>query len=226
MSTITAFIPARGGSKEIPGKNIQVFGGKPLIVHSIEYAMESKLVNEVIVSTDNSKISEIAKTAGAFVIKRPPELSTDSSTTESAIEHYINSAKQKPDIIAMLQTTSPLRPKGSLDRALRHFQKGGYDSLLTICPTHHFFWRVKDDDTPYSEYDYLNRPRRQDLNRENMRFVENGSLYIFTHEHFKKIGNRLGGKIGYVEWPEEYSLQIDSTLDFKITEQIFHDMKF
>jgi len=221
MSTITAIIPARRGSKGIPNKNIKEFAGKPLIVHSIEYALTSQLVDQVVVSTDDSKISIIAKDAGATIVKRPSDLSTDTSTTESTIEHYINSAKQKPDTIVLLQATSPLRPKGSLDAALRHFQKGGYDSLLSLCPTHRFFWRVKEDNTAYAEYDYLNRPRRQELHRADMRFIENGSLYIFSHEHFEKTGNRLGGKIGYIDWPEDCNIEIDTIIDFKILEGIF-----
>ena len=221
---ITAFIPARGGSKGIPNKNIKEFVDKPLIVHSIEYSLDSKHVDEVVVSTDDSKISIIAQEAGATIIKRPSELSTDTSTTESAIEHYLRLSKTKADIIVLLQATSPLRPKGSLDNALNHFQKGGYDSLLSICPTHRFFWHVKDNDTANAEYDYINRPRRQDMKRMDMRFVENGSLYIFTRNHFETTGNRLGGKIGYVEWPEEYSIEIDSPLDFKFAEQIFNDI--
>ena len=221
MLTTTAFIPARGGSKEIPNKNIKEFARKPLIVHTIKYALESKLVNEVVVSTDDSNISKIAIDTGAAVIKRPSELSTDTSTTESVIEHYINSTNQKPEIIVLLQATSPMRPKGSLDKALKHFQQGEFDSLLSICPTHRFFWRVKNDNTTYAEYDYINRSRRQDLIRENMRFIENGSLYIFTRKHFEKTGNRLGGKIGYVEWPEEFSIEIDTATDLKILEGIF-----
>ena len=224
MSTITAFIPARGGSKGIPNKNIKVFAGKPLIVHTIEHALESNLINEVVVSTDCSNISKIAKDSGASVIIRPAELCTDTATTESAIEHYLLSSKVKQDIIVLLQATSPLRPKGALDDALKHFQKGGYDSLLSICPTHRFFWRTKDDDTIYAEYDYLKRPRRQNLKTENKRYIENGSVYIFSCKNFEKTGNRLGGKIGYVEWTNEYSLEIDSPLDFKLAEQIYHDL--
>jgi len=221
MKKIIAFIPARGGSKEIPNKNIKNFAGKPLMVHSIEYALKSKLVNEVMVSTDDSKISKIAKDAGASVVKRPPELCTDTATTESAIEHYLHFSKVKPDVIILLQVTSPLRPKDSLDEALRHFQKGKYDSLLSICSTHRFFWQVKDDNTASAEYDYLNRPRRQDMILKDKRFIENGSLYIFSHEHFEKIGNRLGGKIGYVVWPEDCNIEIDTITDFKILERIF-----
>ena len=221
---ITAFIPARGGSKTIPGKNIKEFAGKPLIVHSIEYALQSKLIEEVVVSTDNSKITRIANSAGARVINRPEELATDTATTESAIHHYLNKFSKKPDIVVLLQATSPLRPKGSLDKALTHFTNGGYDSLLSISPTHRFFWRVKEDKTAYAEYDYLKRPRRQDMKPEDMRYVENGSLYIFTREHFEKTENRLGGKIGYVEWPEDYGMEIDTEVDFQCVEIIFKSL--
>ena len=224
MKKITVLIPARGGSKGIPQKNIKEFAGKPLIVHSIEYALASKLVDEIVVSTDDSKISKISKDTGASIMKRPPELSTDTATTESTIKHYITSTKEKPSILVLLQATSPLRPKDSLDKALKHFQQGGFDSLLSICPTYRFFWRVKDDDTAYAEYDYLKRPRRQDLIRENMRFMENGSLYIFSRKHFEKTGNRLGGKIGYIEWPENCSIEIDTNTDFEILEKIFMDL--
>ena len=218
---ITAFIPARGGSKGIPEKNIKEFAGKPLVVHSIEYALNCSQIDEVVVSTDDDKIAKIARKAGARVVKRSPELSTDSATTESAIHHFVNKFNKKPDILVLLQPTSPYRPKGSLENAISHFTENGFDSLLSIIPTHRFFWRVKDDQTIFAEYDYLNRPHRQNLKQADIRYVENGSLYIFTRKHFDKTGNRLGGKIGYVEWPEEYSLEIDTPLDFNMVEKIF-----
>ncbi|SVC96618.1 uncharacterized protein METZ01_LOCUS349472, partial [marine metagenome] len=172
MGKIVIFIPARGGSKGIPNKNIKDFVGKPLIVHTIEYAMESNLINEVVVSTDDKIISNISKETGATVINRPPQLATDTVTTESAIEHYITTTKYKPEIIVLLQATSPIRPKGSLDKALQHFQKKGYDSLLSISPTHRFFWRVQKDETAYAEYNFINRPFRQDIKKSDMRFIE------------------------------------------------------
>ena len=95
MNRITAFIPARGGSKEIPEKNIKEFAGKPLIVYSIDYAFASDLVNDVVVSTDDSKISKISRDAGANIIKRPDDISTDTATTESAIEHFLDSRAKK-----------------------------------------------------------------------------------------------------------------------------------
>ena len=221
METLTAFIPARGGSKGVPNKNIKEFAGKPLIVHSIEYALNCSQIDEVVVSTDDDKIAKIARKAGARIVNRPPELSTDSAVTESAIHHFVNKFNKKPDILVLLQPTSPYRPKGSLENAITHFTENGFDSLLSIIPTHRFFWRVKDDQTTFAEYDYLNRPHRQDLKREDIRYMENGSLYIFTRRHFDKTGNRLGGKIGYVEWLEEYSIEIDTPLDFNMVEIIF-----
>ena len=221
MNKITAFIPARGGSKGMSGKNIKEFAGKPLVVHSIEYALNSSQIDEVVVSTDDDKIAKIARKAGARIVKRPPELSTDFATTESAIHHFVNKFNNKPDIIILLQPTSPYRPKGSLENAITHFTGNGFDSLLSITPTHRFFWRAKDDQTVFAEYDYLNRPRRQDMKLDDIRYVENGSLYIFTRKQFDKTGNRLGGKIGYVEWPKEYSLEIDTPLDFDILEKLF-----
>ena len=221
METLTAFIPARGGSKGIPNKNIKEFAGKPLIVHSIEYALNCTKIDEVVVSTDDDKIIKIARKAGARIVNRPPELSTDSATTESAIHHFVNKFNKKPDILVLLQPTSPFRPKGSLENAITHFTENGFDSLLSITPTHRFFWRVKEDQTTFAEYDYLNRPRRQDMKLEDIRYMENGSLYIFTRKHFDKTGNRLGGKIGYVEWPVEYSIEIDTQLDFDMVEKLF-----
>ena len=221
MNKITAFIPARGGSKGVPGKNIKMFAGKPLIIHSIEYAQNSKLIDEVVVSTDDEMIAQISTQFGATIIERPSELSTDTSTTETAIQHFIDNYKDKPDIVVLLQPTSPLRPDKSLSKALKYFSNNEYDSLLSIAPTHRFFWRIKEDNTAFAEYDFLNRRRRQDIKIEDMRFVENGSLYIFTRKHFEITGNRLGGKIGYVQWPEEYSYEIDSQLDFDMLEQLF-----
>lgn len=219
MINITTIIPARGGSKGVPGKNIKDFCGKPLIVHSIEYAIDSKLPDTIYVSTDDERIAEVSKNAGAEIIERPAEIAGDTATTESAIEHALSVMDIQPDIIVLLQATSPLRPKYSLDKALQHFIDGGFDSLLSISPTHRFFWRIEDD-IAKPKYDYSNRPRRQDMKPEDIRYVENGSLYILTREHFEKTENRLGGKIGYFIFPEKYSMEIDTNQDFILLETI------
>ena len=220
---VIAIIPARGGSKGIPGKNIKNFEGKPLIIHSIEYAQESKLVNGIYVSTDDNQIAHIAKTAGARIIKRPTELATDTCSTESAIEHALKNIDNTPDIIVLLQPTSPLRPKKSLDSVIDKFIDSEYDSLLSLSPSNHFFWNI-DSKKASAEYDYLNRKRRQDIKPEEKKYFENGSIYIFTKEHFELTNNRLGGKIGYVIFPEEYGHEIDVPKDLIILEQLSREI--
>ncbi|MBC8376730.1 MAG: acylneuraminate cytidylyltransferase family protein [FCB group bacterium] len=224
--SIFCIIPARGGSKGVPHKNIAPFLEQPLISHSIKYALESSLVDRVFVSTDDEQITEISRSDGAEVIPRPAELAGDSATTESAISHAIEWWQEQnlnPTIIVLLQATSPLRPNGSLDNALEKFQAEGFDSLLSISPTHRFFWRV-DEKEAHAEYDFMNRPRRQDMTEADIRYVENGSVYIFTSDHFKRTGNRLGGRIGYTIFPEEYSPEIDTPSDFLLLEKIAENL--
>ena len=216
-STIV-LIPARGGSKGIFKKNIKKFNGIPLIEHSINYAKQiPELKNNIYVSTDCKQIGLISKNCGAQIINRPQSISGDEATTESAIEHALKDMPSKPETIILLQATSPLRPKNSLKNALDKFKKNNYDSLLSISPTHHFFWKIKGNNA-YPEYNIEKRPRRQDVKSKEISYKENGSLYIFTYKHFLKAKNRLGGNIGYIIFPEQYSLEIDSNHDFKLLE--------
>ncbi len=213
------FIPARGGSKGIPLKNIKKFIDKPLIEHSIDYAKQSKKVNDIILSTDNNDIKKIALENNIIVLDRPDDISGDKASTESAIEHLVNSQNfNNNDIIILLQPTSPLRPKNTLDLMINRFEKGQYDCMLTLSPIHPLTWKIKTN--PKSMYDYSNRPRRQDFKEEDMIYDENGSVYIFTVKSFLKYKNRLGGKIGHYIFEEVYGKQIDTHLDFKILETI------
>jgi CMP-N,N'-diacetyllegionaminic acid synthase len=225
--SIYCIIPARGGSKGIPHKNIVPFRGQPLISHSIKYALSAKLVDRVFVSTDDEEIAHISRNDGADVIPRPSDIAGDTATTESAISHAIQWWQEQdlsPEIIVLLQATSPLRPAGSLDEALEKFRDGGFDSLLSISPTHRFFWRVNGNEA-HAEYDFMNRPRRQDMSESDIRYVENGSVYIFSTTHFKNTGNRLGGKIGYTVFAEDFSPEIDVPTDFTLLEIIADKLK-
>jgi len=225
MNEIFAFIPARGGSKGIPHKNIKPFAGKPLIVHTIENALNTPQVDKVYVSTEDAQITSVAKQAGAKTVIRPTEISGDTASTESAIHHFLDTLRADdifPDIIVLMQATSPYRPEDALAKAIDHFILNRLDSLLTLTPTHHFFWTIEND-LALPDYDYLNRPRRQDMNPRDIRYTENGSFYIFTRQSFLKSGNRLGGKIGYFLLPEKYSFQIDTELDFTFLENIYRE---
>ncbi|MBC8456288.1 acylneuraminate cytidylyltransferase family protein [bacterium] len=221
MNTL-AIIPARGGSKGIPKKNMRTFLGKPLVVHSIETAKESKFVDKIVVSTDDDEIAKISKNAGAEIIERPAEIAGDSATTESAMAHCLDELKMQnyePNFVVLLQPTSPIRPKNCIDSAVEQMKKEKFDSLLSVVQSHKFFWKQTQYGASAS-YDFLNRPRRQDISEDEIIWQENGSLYICTMENFRKTGNRLGGKIGLFEMPEECGGEIDTELDFQILEKI------
>ena len=217
---IIVIIPARGGSKGIPKKNLKKFIDKPLVEHSIDYAKESKYVDQIILTTDDIKIKKIGQKHKITVVERPKEIAGDFATTESAIEHVINLFNfSKHSIMILLQPTSPLRPTKSLDKMLNIFVKEKYDSMLTLSPIHPLTWKIHSNQLK-SMYDYLNRPRRQDFNEKDLIYDENGSVYIFTNKIFEDKKNRLGGKIGNYIFNEEYGRQIDTPLDFKILEVI------
>ena len=216
---IIAIIPARGGSKGIPKKNIINFLGKPLMVHSIDYAKSSNLISDIYLSTDDSDIAKIGLDNGAKIINRPLSISGDEAPTESALLHVLENINNKPDVIILLQPTSPLRPKNNLDKVFEHFFSNNYDSLLSISPTHRFFWKINEANA-IPKYDFNNRPRRQDIKLEDINYIENGSLYISTYENLINNNNRLGGNIGYVIFDEKYSYEIDSITDLKFLEAL------
>ena len=220
---IICIIPARGGSKGIPKKNIINFLGKPLLSHSIKYAQDSSLIHKIYVSTDCNEIAKIASEKNVDIIKRPDSISDDFASTESAMIHAVESLNYTPDIIVLIQPTSPLRPKDSLNDALNSYLSNNYDSLLSISPTHRFFWEI-DKDIAIPKYNFNCRPRRQDFKKGDMKYVENGSLYITSYENLIKNKNRLGGKIGYVIFDEMYSYEIDSINDLRFLESVARNL--
>lgn len=218
LSNSIVLIPARGGSKGIPGKNIKILNGKPLIAWSIEHAIEAALVDEVYVSTDCSEIKKIAEKHGAVVpFLRPERCSSDVASTESVVEHFLGWAATKNleiDLLTLLQPTSPIRHPGRLDEAIKHLIDQKADSLVSVSKTHKFMW--KDLTRPNASYDIFNRPRRQDINKNDEAFVENGSIYVTRAWVYHQLKNRLGGKICLFEMSSEESFEIDDPLDFEL----------
>lgn len=196
---IACIIPARGGSKGIPKKNILDIAGKPLIAWSIEQAIKSKYLNKnVFISSDSDEILTIAKSYGAQQIKRPHDISGDKASSESALFHAITEIEKKLnkiDFIVFLQATSPLRESKDIDNAIETFIEKDLDSLFSASELEDFFiWTYDEKQNLKSlNYDYLNRKRRQDVPKQ---FVENGSIYIFKPQILFDYNNRLGGKIG------------------------------
>ncbi len=217
MSNIIAIIPARGGSKGIPNKNIINFCGKPLIAWTIEQCIKAKDVNDVWVSSDDDDILDVAKQYGAKTIKRPQDISGDTATSESTWLHAIDVLQQKNiplDVILAPQVTSPLRETKDINNAIFKFVEGNYDSMFSASTTDDlFFWEESDTGIDSVNYDYKNRKRRQDIKEQ---IIENGSFYLFKPEIIKKYNNRLGGKIGYSKMEFWKMFEIDDLEDVKI----------
>lgn len=220
-SEILALIPARGGSRGIPRKNIQPVGGKPLLAYSIEHARQSPAVTRVIVSTDDSEIARVAQERSAEVIWRPAEISGDTATSESALlhalDHLRNTEDYEPDLVVFLQATSPLRQPDDVQKAVETLQYEQADSLFSACRVHGFVWRKQGDQLLSLTYDYRNRLRRQDSSED---LVENGSIYVFKPWVLRQFNNRLGGKIAVYLMNVLDSFQVDEQEDLSLMEQL------
>lgn len=218
-----AIIPARGGSKGIPNKNVQLLANKPLVAHTIAHAKEAKLVDHVYVSTDDLAIADISKQYGATIIHRPDALSSDIASSESALAHALSETEKtgvSPDLIAFLQCTSPIRTGADIDHAIEKLQAENADSLLSVSPSHRFIWEEVDEVAKPINYDHRSRPRRQDMKPQ---YVENGSIYIFKPWVLRELGNRLGGKISLFSMSEAAALEIDSPLDFEMAKVLMQN---
>lgn len=220
---VMTIIPARGGSKGIPQKNLRLLAGKPLISYTIKQSLNSSLVNRTFVSTDSLAIKEVSEKCGAEVIVRPSSLAKDKTTSEAAVRHAIKYLERKggylPDIIVFLQCTSPLRRKNDIDRAIKYLLKNKYDSIFSAYEKHYMVWEENRGKLRSLNFDYRKRPRRQDKNKE---YVENGSIFIFKRNSFLTYGNRICGKAGVYVMPYEYSIDIDDLFDFWLCKKLIN----
>ena len=194
-------IPARGGSKGVPGKNIKIIYGKPLIVWSIEKGLESRLIDKLVVSTDSVEIAQIAKEAGAEVLMRPAEFATDTASTQDVMVHALQ--HYPADTLVLLQPTSPYRSNGLIDDCIEEFLQNDFDSLATgfICD--------------YKEYGKNTLPRQQIRGF----FYDDGNVYVIKADNILK-GDRYGSKIGRKFITRYENAEIDDEYHFWLLEQI------
>jgi len=225
MSKIVAIIPARGGSKGIPRKNIQEIAGKPLLAYTIEAAFKSKYINRVIVSTDSPEIAKIAKSYGAEVpFLRPPELAKDDTPGIVVVQHavrYLETVEGYPvDIVVILQPTSPLRKTKYIDAAIKKLIESGADSVVSVCEVkHHPFWSfiMKNDKLyPFIEKG-LTITRRQLLPKV---YSANGAVYAVKKDVLFKENSVFGKDTRAIVMPREESVDIDDYFDLFMAEMV------
>lgn len=213
-----AFIPVRGGSKSIPLKNIKLFCGKPLVCWNIEALENCPEVDLVVVATDSDEIwatVEKQNYSKTILYRRSAENACDTASTENVMLEYIHNAKLAEENVFMLvQATSPLTETIHFSEALKMYARGEHDSILTCVRNFRFFW---NEDGTSMNYDFMNRPRRQNFSGMLM---ENGAFYINTVKNILSNGNRLGGKIGIYEMPEYTATEIDEPDDWIILENL------
>lgn len=202
IGMILGVIPARGGSKGIPRKNIKEICGKPLIAWSIEAAQKSLLLDDFIVSTEDDEIKKISSFYGAKVLDRPNHLASDEATTISVLQHIIK--ELNPDIIVVLQPTSPIRSNTLIDNCIEKFNKFNADNLATgyVCKFREF-----------GSYDNL---RRQDLKGF---FYDDGNVYVLKRDLILS-GKWSGNNIEKFFTKREENYEIDDHIDFFIVEKL------
>ena len=224
---VLAIIPARGGSKGVPKKNIKLLGGKPLIMHAIDCAKNSSKVTKVVVSSDSDEIIQIAIQNDCQVIKRPTELADDNSNVVTAVEHVYNQLNEEFDVIVLLQPTSPLRTSNDLNAIISMFEKeADLDGVISVVafddyhPARMYSLDENLDMIPLQKEGETTR--RQDLKPV---YYRNGCFYaVRVKAFFKEKSFMVKNKKGYI-MDANWLLNIDTQRDFKIATLLYDDWK-
>ena len=222
---ILAIIPARGGSKGIPGKNLGIVAGKPLVAHAIEAALGSSVVNRVVVSTDDRKIAEVSKKFGADVVMRPVQISGDTSSSESALLQVLERLRSEegyqPDLLVFLQCTSPLTEPSHIDGTIDKLLSDKADCAFTATPFFHFIWERSPEGVAAGiNHDPTTRPMRQ---ARTGQFLENGAVYVMRTDGFLKNRHRFFGRTVLFELSSDSSLEIDEPRDLRVADLILEE---
>lgn len=221
MPEVLALIPARGGSKSLPRKNVLPLGGMPLIAHTIRAAQRASLVNRVAVSTEDAEVAMIARQFGAEVVDRPLELAGDEASSESALVHALEHLEAydgyRPDVLCFLQCTSPLTTAEDIDGVLGAMLAAGAETALAVTRFHYFIWTEDAAGGMVGvNHDKAVRLRRQDRHAE---YLETGSVYAMDAAGFRQARHRFFGTTVVHEIPASRVLEIDDPDDFVVATQ-------
>jgi len=225
---ILGLIPARGGSKGVPGKNIKLLLGKPLIAYTVEQVKISSKIDRLILSTDDNAIADVAKSIGLEVpFMRPDELANDTAGSLSVVQHaldFVESQGEKYDAVCLLQVTSPYRPDGCIDEAITLFEKTRPDSLVSVR-------KVPDEFNPHWTFEIGNDnrlniatgedkiiPRRQELPSA---YHRDGAIYITSVDSIRNKGSLLGDDIVAFPIDSPQLINIDTMVDWNEAEAFY-----
>lgn len=221
MVETVAVIPARGGSKGVPGKNVARVGGIPLVARAVRAARATGVIDLVVVSTDDDAIASAARAAGARVVDRPADLSGDTASSESALLHALDVLAADgiaPRVTAFLQATSPFLPAGPLAEAVTAVRDGRADSVFSARESYEFVWqRDADGAAAAIGHDAAHRPRRQD---REPHFVETGAFYVFATAGFRGARHRFFGRTEIVTVPEATAIEIDDPAQLRTAQAL------
>lgn len=215
-----AFIPARGGSKGIPGKNLKMVGGRPLIGRTVSAARMAGL--RTFVSTDDARIAAAAQAAGAEIINRPSEIAGDTASSESALIHALGVCQSRfgrhPEWTVFLQCTSPFVSPGDVARAL-DLAAAGNDCVFSAAPSHRFLWKAGSDSEGVIgvNHDRARRPRRQERAPE---WMETGAVYVMRTAGFLDNRHRFFGRVAPCPVDPNRALEIDEPSDLVVAEAL------
>jgi YrbI family 3-deoxy-D-manno-octulosonate 8-phosphate phosphatase len=224
MTRVLAVIPARGGSKGVPAKNLAAVGGVPLVARAVRECRAARLVTDVVVSTDDAGIAAAARGADAEVVQRPAAIAGDTATSEAAVLHALDAYEALSgvtvDVVLLVQCTSPFLVREDIDGVAAAIVEEGADSALTVAPFHGFVWREPDayDGGAGSaavcgegvNHDKSHRPRRQDRPQD---FLETGAAYAMAAQGFREAGHRFFGRTALVRTDPARVLEVDDPHD-------------
>ncbi|MGJ9411325.1 cytidylyltransferase domain-containing protein [Aeromicrobium sp. CF4.19] len=220
VADVCVIIPARGGSKGVPRKNLRLLGGEPLVARAVRTVLGAPGVDGVVVSTDDAEIAFAARTAGARVVDRPERLAGDLASSESAIQHALGRLAHHgpvPTVIVLVQATSPFIDPGALGRAISAVRAGECDVAFSVTRSHGHLWRHGADGPEGVNHDVGRRQRRQDREPQ---MEETGAFYVMRTDGFLEHGHRFFGRLRMVEVDARDALEIDSEHDLRLAEEL------
>jgi N-acylneuraminate cytidylyltransferase len=213
-----AVVPARGGSKSVPRKNIRLLAGRPLLHYTLAQAAGVPEIDRMVVSTDDAEIAAVARAGGAEVVDRPADLATDSAPTEWALLHALDRLEaggERFDFVVVLEPTSPFRSPNTIRRCMSRILETGAPSLMTVIETRDNIGRLD-----HGQFRPLvpGAPRRRQA-REPF-FVESSTVYVARVDFLRETGSLVADDWAAEPVPEEEAIDINTPLDFAVAEAL------